>query len=116
MGMTCPATTANAVVTSIANLGTRFALHTGNPGPAGTSNEASGAGYQRQDATFAPAAGGITSTGQMTFLVPANTFTHMTRWNGTTYIETIDNPDIVISPQGEAKVTYKITFPFTIPT
>lgn len=115
MALICPVATANAVATSLAAQGNSFSLHTGSPGAAGTSNEASGSGYARQTGTFGSAALGVIQTSQMVFPVAANTYSYMCRWNGTTLIEVIDNPDITISPAGEAKVTHKITIPYTLP-
>ncbi|RAL31137.1 phage tail fiber protein [Rhodococcus sp. AQ5-07] len=115
MALICPVTTANSLATYIGSLGTSFSLHTGSPGATGISNEASGSGYARQTGTFGTATLGIVSTAQMVFPVAANTYTHMCRWSGSSLIEVIDNPDITISPSGEAKVTHKITVPYTLP-
>ncbi|MGC0364989.1 hypothetical protein ABH922_002973 [Rhodococcus sp. 27YEA15] len=112
MPIICPVASANAIASDFAAKGNTFSLHTGNPGAAGTSNEASGAGYARQTGAFGTAALGATQTAQMVFQVAANTYTHMCRWSGTTLIEIIDNPDITISPAGEAKVTHKISIPY----
>ncbi|MGR6028943.1 phage tail fiber protein [Rhodococcus erythropolis] len=112
MGLICPVATANGVAADLAAKGNSFSLHTGNPGAAGTSNEASGSGYARQTGTFGTAALGVIQTSQMVFQVAANTYSHMCRWNGSTLVEIIDNPDITITPAGEAKVTHKITIPY----
>jgi hypothetical protein len=42
---------------------------------------------------------------QITFTVPAGTYTHMCRWNGTTLLDIIDTVDATINPAGEIKVT-----------
>ncbi|MDV8005060.1 hypothetical protein [Rhodococcus sp. IEGM 1318] len=115
MALVCPVATANSTATSAAALGSTFGLHTGSPGPAGTANEATGGSYARQTATPGTAALGVVAWSQMTFPVAANTYTHMTRWNGSTLVEVIDNLDIIISPSGEAKVNHKVTIPYALP-
>ncbi|NMM84326.1 hypothetical protein B2J88_08125 [Rhodococcus sp. SRB_17] len=115
MPITSPVAVANLAATQFAAQGSTFSLHTGNPGPAGTANEASGGSYARQTATPGTAGSGVVSWSQMTFPVPAGTFTHMCRWSGSTLIEVIDNPDITISPAGESKVTHKVTVSYVLP-
>ncbi|MET8314796.1 hypothetical protein ABZU78_11810 [Rhodococcus erythropolis] len=115
MAITCPVATANKAATDFAAQGSTFSLHTANPGASGTANEATGGSYARQTATPGTAALGVVQWSQMTFPVPAGTFTHMCRWSGSTLIEVIDNPDITISPAGESKVTHKVTVPYTLP-
>ncbi|WP_251550317.1 hypothetical protein [Rhodococcus sp. 11-3] len=115
MTLTAPAATANAIADFIAARGNTFSLHTANPGAAGTANEASGGGYARQTGTYPAASGGETTTDEMVFDVSAGTYTHACRWNGSTLIEVIDNPDITISPAGEAKLTHKVKVNYTAP-
>jgi hypothetical protein len=77
-----------------------MSIHTGDPGVAGTANEASGGGYTRETVTWGAggAAGALGSTyqpatvgvawGAPTFDLPAGTFTHYAYWNGSTLRET----------------------------
>jgi hypothetical protein len=99
------AATANSVATHWASLGTTYSLHTGNPGAAGTANEATGGGYARQSTTWGSASAGVVTGSQMTFEVAAGTYTHMCRWNGTTLLDIIDTVDAEVSPAGQVKVT-----------
>ncbi|RDI13436.1 hypothetical protein DEU38_13411 [Rhodococcus sp. AG1013] len=96
--------TANALANHWASLGNSYSLHTGNPGAAGTANEASGNGYARQTTTFGSPAGGTVTGSQMTFNFQG-TATHMCRWNGTTLLDIIDTVDATITPAGQIKVT-----------
>ena len=65
------------------------ALHTGDPGEAGSANELSGNGYARQAVTFAAAADGTTENeGQLTFGPNTNsnwgTVSHVSVWDAAT--------------------------------
>lgn len=97
--------TANAVADYWASLGASFSLHTGNPGAAGTANEAAGGGYARQTTTWGAASGGTVTGSKITFDVVAGTYTHLCRWNGSTLRDIIDNPDVTINPAGKVEVT-----------
>lgn len=114
------ASQANAIVDAMAARGNSFKLHTGNPGASGTANELVHPGYAPQTGTYVPGAtvagvGAVTQTAQMTFEVSTTPITWMSRWSGSTLVETIDNPDITVNPAGQAKVTHKLTFPNTPP-
>ncbi|ORL83888.1 phage tail fiber protein [Prescottella equi] len=98
------AATANALANHWASLGATYSLHTGNPGAAGTANEASGNGYARQSTTFGSASSGVVTGSQMTFNF-MGTVTHMCRWNGTTLLDIIDTVDATVTPAGQIKVT-----------
>lgn len=115
MPLVMPVAKVNSIVDHAASLGSTFSLHTGNPGPNMTANEASGGGYARQTAPYPAAALGKATTPEMIFNVDAATYTHMVRWNGTDPVEVIDNPDITISPAGEAKVTHTLELPYVLP-
>lgn len=115
MAFVTPTARANAIADFIASLGNSFSLHTSSPGSAGTANEATGGGYARKTGTYPAASAGETETAEMVFNVTAGTFTHACRWNGTALVEVIDNPDITISPAGEAKLKHKIKVNYTVP-
>jgi len=99
--------TANEVAEAWAALGDVYSLHTGDPGSAGTANEVTGGGYERQSTTWGTASGGKVTGSQMTFAVPDGDVTHMCRWSddGTTLRDIIDTVDATVSPAGELKVT-----------
>ncbi|MGW5377421.1 phage tail fiber protein [Nocardia sp. NPDC003999] len=101
----------NSMANYWASLGATYSLHTGDPGGAGTANEATGGGYARQTTTWGSASGGVVTGSQMTFNAAAGTYTHVARWNGSTYLGTVDSPDVVVSPAGEVKVTPSYTYP-----
>lgn len=86
-----------------ASLGTTYALHAGDPGAAGTANEATGSSYARQNTVWNAAVGNTVTGSQIVFLVDAGTYTHVTRWNGSTLLDIIDTTDAVLSPAGEVK-------------
>lgn len=97
--------TANSAADHWASLGATYSLHTGNPGSAGTANEATGGGYSRQTTTWGAASGGVVTGSQLTFTVVAGSYTHMCRWSGSTLRDIIDTADATVSPAGEVKVT-----------
>lgn len=109
--MTSTAAVKNSMANAWAALGNTYSLHTGDPGGAGTANEASGGGYSRQTTTWGSASGGVVTGSQMTFTVVAATYTHLARWSGSTYLGTIDSADATVSPAGEVKVIPSYTYP-----
>ncbi|MGW5387223.1 phage tail fiber protein [Nocardia sp. NPDC003963] len=98
-------TTANTIAQAWADLGASYSLHTGNPGTAGTANEATGGGYSRQTTTWGSPSNGKITGSQLTFNVVAGSYTHMCRWSGTTLRDIIDTVDASVSPDGQIKVT-----------
>lgn len=108
------ATTAekNAHAEFWAGRGNTFSAHTADPGSAGTTAEVVGGGYSRQNTTWPGSATAGTITGsQLVFPVPASTtVTHLGRWNGSTFLGSIDNPDASVSPAGEIKPTPSYTY------
>jgi hypothetical protein len=60
-------------------------LHTGNPGSTGASEATGGTpAYARKALTFASAASGTATAGEVTFDVPAGTYTHFGVWSAST--------------------------------
>lgn len=86
-------------------------LHTADPSTTG-ANEASGGSYARQALSFAAATGGTAVATQVTFDVPAGTYTHFGVWtavSGGTFRG--GNPlsaTATISPSGQIKVTVSV--------
>ena len=114
MPITGPGSTKEALADAYIALGDRISLHTGNPGTAG-ANEASGGSpaYARQVTTWSA---DTTDDGerlgtQVTIDVPAGTYTHVGIWSsGGSFIDGYDLPtDIVMSVQGQIKITPKYT-------
>lgn len=60
-------------------------LHTSNPGSTGT-NEATGGSpaYARKSLTFGSSSGGTATAAEVTFDVPAGTYTHFGVWSAST--------------------------------
>ncbi|WP_054812119.1 phage tail fiber protein [Nocardia arizonensis] len=110
--MTATTAERNAHAEFWASRSNTFSAHTGDPGAAGTANEVVGGGYSRQTTTWPGSATGGTITGsQLTFSVPAGTsVTHLGRWNGSTFVGSIDSPDASVSPAGEIKPTPSYTY------
>lgn len=104
--------TANLMATYWATLGNTYSLHTGNPGAAGTANEASGGGYSRQSTVWGTAAGGVVTGSQLVFPVLNGNYTHACRWSGTTLRDIIDITDVALSPAGEIKFTPSSAVPY----
>lgn len=101
----------NSMADHWASLGNTISAHTGDPGGSGTANEVAGGGYSRQPTTWGSAASGTVTGSQVTFTVSAGTnVTHLARWNGSTYLGTIDSPDASVSPSGEIKATPSYTY------
>lgn len=101
----------NAMCEAWAAQGTTYKLHDGDPGVAGTDNELSGGGYSPQSTTWGTASGGVITGSQLVYTVLAGDVTHATRWNGATYLGTIDHTDVSVSPAGEVKLTPSYTYP-----
>jgi len=61
----------------------KLALHTGDPGEDGTSNEVTGGDYARQTATFSAASSGaIAMSGTVSFTgMPEATVSHVSLWD-----------------------------------
>lgn len=106
------ATTAlkNEMANHWAAQGNTYSMHTGDPGAAGTSNEATGGSYARQATTWGTATGGTVTGSQLTFPAAAGTYTHMGRWNGSTFLGSFDTADATLTPAGEVKVTPSYTY------
>ncbi|WP_280441182.1 phage tail fiber protein [Nocardia brasiliensis] len=109
--MSSTAAVKNSMADRWASLGATYSLHTGDPGAAGTANEATGGGYARQSTTWGAAVAGTVTGSQLIFTVVAGSYTHMCRWNGTTLLTVLDTPDASVSPAGEVKVTPSYTYP-----
>jgi len=91
---------------------THLSLHTANPGTTGASEATGGApAYARQPTTVTASSGTATST-QVTFDVPAGTYSHFGAWAGATFIggNPLQTPQGV-SSQGQLKLT--VTLPVT---
>lgn len=105
-----------ALANAYSALGAYVSLHTGAPGTTGT-NEATGGSpaYARKQTTWATgdASDGVETGSQVTFDVPAGTYTHVGLWSaltGGTFIDFYDIPvDVVMSGQGQVRVTPTFT-------
>lgn len=73
----------NAIADNQATRLVYMSLHTAAPGTTGAS-EASGGSYARQPVTWNPAASGTATANQVTFDVPAGTYTHGGYWDAAT--------------------------------
>ena len=94
---------------------THLSLHTATPGATGTAEATGGSpAYARKATTITATSGTGTST-EVTFDVPAGTYTHFGCWSaataGTFYGGNALAVDQVISSQGQLKLT--ITIPVT---
>lgn len=74
------ATALNNAVNGIATAATWISLHTADPSTTGT-NEATGGSYARQQTTWGSASSGSRAGSQVTFSVPAGTYTHWGIWS-----------------------------------
>lgn len=86
-----------------------ISLHTGDPGTTG-ANEVSGSGYARKAVVWGAAGSGIATGGEVTFNVPAGSFTHYGLWSsssGSTGFRGGFNlsATATVSPAGTLKVT-----------
>lgn len=86
-------------------------LHTGDPGSTG-ANEATGGSYARQELSFGSASGGTAVASEITFDVPAGTYTHFGVWTAASSgTFRGGNPLSVtanISPSGQIKATVSV--------
>lgn len=110
------ASTANSLAAHWASLGATYSLHTGHPGANGTANEATGGGYERETTTWGTPASGVVVGSQMVFNINPGSYTYMCRWSaGGALLDVIDNPDVTITPAGEAKVTPSFSATYALP-
>lgn len=108
--MSSTAAVRNSMADHWASQGATYSLHTGDPGVNGTANEATGPNYARQTTVFGAAVDGTVTGSQIIFEVPADDYTHMCRWDGTTLLTILDTTDATIAPDGEVKVTPSYTY------
>ncbi len=101
----------NTVANSLTPRLTHVSLHTADPGTTGAS-EAAGGSYARQALTWSAASAGIAVANEVTFSVPAGTYTHFGVWNaasgGTFRGGNALTTSAIISPAGEVKVTVSV--------
>lgn len=79
----------------------KMSLHTGEPGSAGTANEVSGTGYDRQAVTWAAASNGARNiAAEVTFVIPTGNITvsAVGLWAGSTYCGTVDSTNPASQP------------------
>lgn len=79
------AATKESLATQFGTLGTYISLHTGDPGTAGTANEASGGSYARVQTTWSGGASdGIITGSAVDINAPVNTYTYIGVWSAAT--------------------------------
>lgn len=89
---------------------TQLSLHTADPGTTGANEATGGSPAYARKTTTVTAAGGVGTSTQVTFDVPAATYTHFGCWNGATFVG--GNPlatSQVVSSQGQVKLTATLT-------
>lgn len=110
--MPLTSTELNAAVDTQKARFTHVSLHTADPGSTGAS-EVSGGAYARQALTFGGSAGGVASATQVTFDVPAGTYTHFGLWSaataGTFRAGAALSPSQTLGSTGQVKVTVTLT-------
>lgn len=83
-------------------------LHTADPGTTGAS-EATGGGYVRVQGTWTSGTGGALTMAELSFTVPAGSYTHVGLWSassaGTFYDKASLAPNITLGSAGTIKVT-----------
>ncbi|NIL86500.1 hypothetical protein RhoFasGS6_03904 [Rhodococcus fascians] len=106
-------TTKNSLASAYAALGAYVSLHTASPAATG-ANEATGGSpaYARKQTTWGAASGSTISGSEVTFDVPAGTYTHWGLWTAATGGTFIDggalSASVTLSAQGQVKapITY----------
>lgn len=102
--------TKEALATAYTGQGAYISLHTADPGTTGTSEASGGSpAYARKLTTWtAGSSDGIATGSQVTFDVPAGTYTHVGIWSAATSGNFIDKCAIsstTLSGQGQVLVT-----------
>lgn len=104
--------TKNSLATAYAALGDRVSLHTASPGATG-ANEATGGSpaYARKQTTWGAASGSTVAGSEVTFDVPAGTYTHWGLWSsGGTFIDGgALSASVTLSAQGQVKAPISYT-------
>lgn len=106
----------NIAADAVAARITYLSLHTANPGTTGASEASGGApAYARKAVTFGAATAGTATSVEVTFDVPAGTYTHFGAWSAATAGTFRGGNALatsqVISSQGQLKLT--VTIPVT---
>lgn len=106
--------TKEALSTEYTGLGAYISLHTSDPGSTGTGEATGGSPAYARKLTSWTAGGsdGVATGSQVTFDVPAGTYTHVGIWNAVsagTFIDKCAITSTVLSGQGQILVTPTIT-------
>lgn len=103
--------TKESVALAYTGLGASLSLHTADPGTTGTSEATGGSpAYARKTTTWSGGASdGVVTGSQVTFDVPAGTYTHVGLWNGSTFIDKVAITSTTLSGQGQVLVTPTVT-------
>lgn len=96
---------------------TQLSLHTATPGTTGAAEATGGAPAYARKTTVVTATAGVATSTEVTFDVPAGTYTHFGAWAGATFkggnplkAGAVDTPQ-TLNSQGQIKLT--ISLPVT---
>jgi hypothetical protein len=107
--------TREALAVHYGTQGTWISVHTASPGATGTTGEASGGSpaYARKQTTWtAGASDGVVNGSQVTFDLPAGTYTHIGVWSavtGGTFVDSATITSTTLGAQGQLLVTPTFT-------
>lgn len=106
--------TKNALANAYKALGTYVSLHTASPGSTGASEATGGSpAYARKQTTWGTASGSTVAGSEVTFDVPAGTYTHWGLWDAATAGNFIDggalSASVTLSAQGQVKAPISYT-------
>lgn len=106
-------TEVQAIATAESAKITYLSLHTSDPGTTGTGEATGGSPAYARKATTVTASAGVGTSTQVTFDVPAGTYTHFGTWSaltaGTFYGGNPLATSQVVSSQGQVKLTATLT-------
>lgn len=106
--------TKNALANAYKGLGTYLSLHTATPGATGASEATGGSpAYARKQTAWGTASGSTVAGSEVTFDVPAGTYTHWGLWDTATGGTFIDggalSASVTLSAQGQVKAPISYT-------
>lgn len=107
--------TKEAAAAAVTGLGSWISLHTGNPGTTGASEATGGSpAYARKQTTWtAGASDGVYSGSEVTFDVPAGSFTHFGVWTASTGGTFVGGDALSASASPSAQAQVKVTPTYT---
>lgn len=107
-------TTKNSLAAAYAGLGTWVSVHTATPGTTGASELSGGSpAYARKQTTWGTPTAGVVTGSEVTFDVPAGTYTHWGLWSAATGGTFRDGGPLATTATVSGQTTIKVPISYT---